>query len=174
MTDQTFEEVETPEATDEVETVEAAPEPAKTETKAKRPQLPDGFGTPIQFAHALTAKLRAEGKLEENEDFKPQVVYSYIKNRAKENPIPVVYVNPEGEVKADPTDGYRPAFRKDADGNLAEALAWWDEKEKRVAERKANAAAKAAKKAEKATTKSDAPASETVEVADEPVVDEAE
>lgn len=172
MSQDTFEEVETFEDAD-VEAVEEPAEEKKEEKKSKRPALPEGFGTPIQFAHALTNKLRAEGKLDENGEFKPQVVYSYIRNRAKENPIPVVYVSPEGNVVDEPTEGHRPAFRLNSEGVMEEALSWWDEKEKRVAQRKKNAAEKAAKKAEKATktTKSTEPAEEVVEVDDDEAVE---
>lgn len=171
MTDATFEEVET--VDEDTEVVEPAAEEKKEEKKSKRPALPDGYGTPIQFAKALTEKLRAERKLGENEEFKPQVVYSYIRNKAKENPIPVVYVDPNGNAVDEPTDGYRPAFRKNDSGELYEAMAWWDEKEQRVAQRKANAAEKAAKKAQKAT-KSEAPAEEVVDAGEAEEVTEAE
>lgn len=171
MSQDTFEEVESFEDAD-VEAVEepVAEEKKKEEKKSKRPALPEGFGTPIQFAHALTEKLRAEGKLDENGEFKPQVVYSYIRNRAKENPIPVVYVNSEGDVRDEPTEGYRPAFRLNSEGVMEEALSWWDEKEERVAQRKKNAAEKAAKKAKKAT-KSTEPAEEVVEADDDEAVE---
>jgi hypothetical protein len=149
-----FEEVETTEAPEEVEAV-TTEEPKETK-KAKRAQLPAGFGTPIQFAKVLTAKLREEGTYGEGDEFKPQVVYSYITHRSKENPIPVVFVNPEGETVDEPTEGYRPAFRKNEDDEFAEALAWWDAKEQRKEQRKANAAEKAAKKASKADTKQEA------------------
>jgi hypothetical protein len=153
------------------ESVEPAAE-EQAEKKSKRPAMPDGYGTPIEFAHALTAKLREEGKLGENEDFKPQVVYSNIRNKAKTNPIPVVFVDPEGNEYEEPADGLRPAFRKDENGVLAEALAWWDEKDARVAARKENAAKKAAEKSERAKSK---PAkSETTEAVEADGVEEYE
>lgn len=160
------EDVETVEPVEDAEVVEPA-EDEKEKKKAKRPELPAGFATPIKFAHALTARLREEGKMAEDEEQKPQVVYSYIRNRAKTDPIPVVFITPEGEEFDEPAEGRRPAFRVNEEGEFEEAMAWWTRKDERKAERAANAKAKAEKKAEKKTKGDDGPI-----VVDE--VDEAE
>jgi hypothetical protein len=172
---QTEEYVDVEETEDTVEPVAEATEEKKT---SKRPSMPEGYATPIAFAHALTEKLRAEGKLGDGEEFRPQVVYSNIRNISKTNPIPVVYVDTEGNEYEDQNEDrtLRPAFRLDADGKMAEAMQWWDEKEARVAQRKQNAKEKAEKKASapaKAAKKADT--EEAPVVADEEYeVDEAE
>jgi hypothetical protein len=67
----------------------------------------------------------------------PQQVYSMIKNSSKNHPFPTHEAG-----------GRKNLLKQD------EALEWWTEKDKRVEERKANAAKKAADKAERATNKS--------------------
>jgi hypothetical protein len=118
---------------DETETVpaaEATTAKAKKEPKPK-PVFADGFVTPIEFQKALISTGRAPA------DFRPQVVYSYIKNVSKVNPFPV---------STDEATG-RPVV------HLEQGLAWWDKKEELKGERKANAATKAETKAAKAAAK---------------------
>jgi len=125
----------------------------KKESKSKRPPVPSGFDTPINFAHALTARLQTEGKLEENEVFKPQVVYSYVKNKSKADPFPVYEVDKDGVEHEEHVDGVTRPLLKVVDGEFVEAMAWWDRKDERVAKRKENAKAKAQAKADKAAAK---------------------
>jgi hypothetical protein len=141
--------------TTEAEVAAAAPAEAAP-AKGKRAKLPAGWGTPIEFAHALTARLQGEGTLKEGEVFKPQVVYSYIKNQGKANPFPVYYVTEDGMVKETDDDTTRPALKLDENGNFAEAMTWWDDKESRKVASAANKAAKADKKS--ATPAAPAPA----------------
>jgi hypothetical protein len=144
------EEVETPNVEDVTEdVVEEAAAPA--EKKSKRPPVPAGYNTPINFAHALTARLQAEGKLAEGEDFRPQVVYSYIKNPGKTNSFPVHFMDPAGVEYEGDGEGVRPLLKVDDEGNFAEAMAWWDDKEERKLASKAKKAAAEAAKAEKAS-----------------------
>lgn len=150
---------ETPTEVQEVEngpedSVEAPPAEAKpaetTEKKGKRAKLPTGYDTPINFAHALTKRLQEEGKLAEDAVFRPQVVYSYLKNRSKVDPFPVHFVQEDGtELEAD-DETTRPALKVEDDGTFKEAMDWWDRKEERNATKATNAKEKAAKKAEKA------------------------
>jgi len=129
------------EETDEVEEGDEAEKPKKTaKKKAKaRPPVPEGYIAPVAFAKVLTAREIAAGRLEEDEEVPPQMIYSYIKNTAKgKDPLPSY------------SAGGRDNLLKEA-----EALAWWDRKEERAKERKA------AKKAEKAK-----PAAETKEAED--------
>jgi hypothetical protein len=145
----------------ETEETDAPATPAdKPEKKAsKRPPVPSGYDTPINFAHALTARLQSEGQLKEGEVFKPQVVYSYVKNRSKNDPFPVYFVFADGSQTEEPTpnDGSRPLLKVEEDGTFAEAMAWWDRKDERKAQRAQNAKDKAAKKAAGAQKKADAP-----------------
>lgn len=127
---------------DEVEEVTAVTptgKPVKSASKEPaRPPVPEGYISPVAAAKKLgehlTAKAREEDPDAPQIEVRPQVVYSYIKNsKGGKNPIPTY------------EEGGRSNLLK-----LDEFLAWWDEKDQRVAERKANAAAKEAKKAEKA------------------------
>jgi hypothetical protein len=111
-------EVDTP--TEVAETTEAKP------TSTPRAALGEGFISPIQFRN----KLVELGKV--GDDFRPQVIYSYIKNKSKNDPFPTHESNGRVAIK------------------LEEGLEWWDRKEARKVERKTNAEAKAAKAAEKA------------------------
>jgi hypothetical protein len=143
------------------------------EKKGKRAKLPEGYGAPIQFAHALTERLTKEGrtdKLDEDGRFRPQLVYSYIKSKSKVDPFPVHYVDADGN-EYDSPDGenVRPALLLDSDGNFTEAMEWWDRKE----QRKADAAAKKAEKAEKKATKTEA-SSDAVAAEEPGTVEEAE
>jgi hypothetical protein len=133
-------EVENFDETEEVPETAATPTEAKptVATKPKRGTLPDGYVTPVQFAKELTSKGYGNDDnqpAETNVIVPPQVVYSYIKNAPKDHPFP----NTEnGDLKMilDDNQVERRAFKLD------EGLAWWADKVKRAAERKANAAAK--------------------------------
>jgi hypothetical protein len=165
------EEVETPNAEDVTEdVVDEAAVPA--EKKSKRAPVPAGYDTPINFAHALTARLQGEGKLAEGEDFRPQVVYSYIKNPGKTNSFPVHYVDPAGVEYEGAGEGVRPLLKVDDEGNFTEAMEWWDAKETRKVESKAKKAAAEQAKAEKAAAKPAAAAKKDAAPVDE--VDEFE
>jgi hypothetical protein len=126
--------------TDDVDTPAESDTPAETtDTKAKeptRPPVPQGFISPVQFAKDLTKHLREKNA--EQKEIPPQQIYSMIRNSGKENPFPVY------------SEGGRNNLIK-----LEEGLAWWDAKDTRVAERKANAEAKAAKKAAAAANKTE-------------------
>ena len=139
---------------EDVEEVPAEAEKPKGATKKAtkaantRPPVPAGYISPVAAAKKLsahlTAKARAAGQLEEDEEIevRPQVVYSYIRN------------NQEGKSK-NPIKTYSEGGRENL-LKLDEFIAWWDEKDARVAARKAGAK-KTAKKAEAA------PAEEVVE-----------
>jgi len=113
-------------STEEVETVAEGTETPAKESKSTRPKLEEGYVSPIEFRNELVKSGRV------TDDFRPQVIYSYIRNGGKNNPFPVHDSNG------------RPAIK------LEEGFAWWDAKEARKVEREANAKAKAEKKAEKA------------------------
>lgn len=168
MTTDYTQDVELP-AEDVVEDATVTEDEPRQDKKSTRPKLPEGWGTPIEFAKALTPRLRADGKLGEDEDMRPQVIYSHIRNRSKDpdKRIPVYWVKQLDDGTVDvldtETEGYRPAFRKDENSELTEALEWWAAKDARVAQSKANAAAK---KAGKGTKKESAPAEETVDADD--------
>jgi hypothetical protein len=132
-------EVDVPaEPTDEVDTAEDTP--TAKETKPSRPEVPTGYITPVAFAKLLTARLREQGKLDADGEVKPQVVYATLKNASKNHPFP----------KYDGINGRNNLIKLDENGEPAEAFEWWDAKDQRAAERKANAAAKATKKSAKA------------------------
>jgi len=130
------------------------PKAAKAKKESTRPPVPEGFISPVQFAKLLgehlTAKARETNPEAEAIEVRPQVVYSYIKNNdaSSKNPFPCR------------TDVPGRAIVLKAD----EGLAWWDEKNARVAKSKADRAAAAAAKAKKAETSPQA-AAETGEVA---------
>ena len=131
---------EAPEAADGEAKPDAKP------SKNKRPPVPEGFITPVAFAKELTKHLHESGDLDADAEIPPQMVYSYLKSNSKgDNAFPQ-YPGGEG----------RKVLLK-----LDEALAWWDAKNVRVAERKANAANKEAKKAAKADETAPAAASAT-------------
>jgi uridine phosphorylase len=105
-------------ATGDAQVTEAA---ATTETaaapKRQKDQIPEGFVSPVQFAHELDKHLgRPDGTT------RPQVIYGFVKNS-----------------KTFPSQE-RAGFPKFI-VNLAEALTWWDEKEARKSEREAAKAA---------------------------------
>jgi hypothetical protein len=165
-----MQEVEVPEVDETTETPAEASTETKTEAKpkGKRAKLPEGWGTPIQFNNALTKYLRETGVLaEDDDDHRPQVIYSYIKNKSKDHPFPVHYVTEAGEERPEDDDETRPALKLagSEDGRFpefGEAFLWWEEKEERVKNRKANAAKKAAEKKDKAASK---PATDATEPA---------
>lgn len=138
--------VDTPAEDDEVEEVPsgtaaapADPKAEKPKKESSRPAVPEGYVSPVQFAKILTEHLRANGKLDENQEVRPQVVYSYIKNNGPDskNPFPAK----KGEDVGAPG---RSVVLKAQEG-----LDWWDAKDERVAKGKQDRAAKAAAKAEK-------------------------
>jgi hypothetical protein len=104
--------------------------PAKEKKESSRLSVPDGYTTPIGFKNALVE----QGKVPA--DYRPQLVYAYVKNPGKKNPFPVKWTNgtevfdTKDEAQAETPAGKeaRPVV------NLDEALAWWDEKEQRKAE----------------------------------------
>jgi hypothetical protein len=109
------------ENTDEVETTDeaATAEGEETKSKSKKTPLPDGYQTPVGFTHVL--------KEQRGVDVRPQVIYGYVRNNK--------------------------AFQEfsgtnEGDGrvilNVERALAWWDEKEAKKAEREQKKAAEAA------------------------------
>lgn len=136
-----------------------ATEPAKadaTPSKPKRPSAPEGYITPVAFAHKLTERLRKEGVLAEGEAFAPQQVYSWVKqgkSMSAKNPLKSY------------SEGGRDNLLK-----LDEAMAWYDAKEQRKAEAAAKKAEAAKAAAAKAQTSPQA-AAETGEVSTEPVVE---
>jgi len=103
----------------------SAEKPAKaTKSTTPRVKAPEGFVKPVEFAKILGEHL---GKV-----VPPQVVYSYIKNNQGEG---ARHPFPTHEVA-----GYAWYIKAE------EGLAWWDEKNGRVAASKEERAAKAAKK----------------------------
>jgi hypothetical protein len=144
---------------DETETIgdgtAAAPTDEKAaKAKASRPAVPEGYIAPVEFAKVLTKHLQTEhpelgvrlpspsGKTE----MRPQEVYSYIKNNAagSKHPFPAVSgddINPETNQPYAPG---RSLILKAAEG-----LEWWDTKDLRVKQGKAEKAEKAKAKAEK-------------------------
>jgi hypothetical protein len=148
--------VDTPDfdAEDEVAELVEGEKPAEKEKAKKepaRPPVPEGKVSPVQFAKILSKHLTE--KRGEETTVAPQVVYSYIKNNGEGSKNPFPATKSEGR-----------AAVVDAEA----ALAWWDAKDARVAERKTAAAEKAAKKAEKATEK---PAEQVVEAEDAPAAE---
>jgi hypothetical protein len=137
------------EAVDATGAAEGTSTPAKAAKEPARGDLPEGYVTPVGFAKELSKPKdgNAENTADDNfrhtdkngsHEVKPQMVYSYMRNASKENPFPI-------ETVKDSLNHDRQALKLEA------GLAWWDAKNARVAERKANAAAKEQKKAEKAS-----------------------
>jgi hypothetical protein len=143
-----LDEVDTPTAEPEGEIDLPAGDTAKTDAasdpstaavpkKATKPPVPAGFITPVAFAHTLTEKLRGTKQLAEGEVFPPQMVYSWVK---------------AGQ-KSGAKDGL-PSYSEGGRDNLLkadEAMAWYDRKDQRVADRKAAKEKKAAEAAAKAS-----------------------
>jgi hypothetical protein len=133
--------VDTPAAGAETDVAPTETERANA-TKATRPKLDGGLVSPIEFKNALGKPVAEGGR---GVDIRPQIVYSYIRNQAKNDPFPFVMNNGRPGVKLD------------------EALAWWDRKEARKVEReqaKATKAAADAAKAAPAEAESNAPVAE--------------
>jgi len=144
--------------------------PAKEKKESTRAAVPDGFIAPVAFAKVLTDHLREEHETlgvrkGPDEVVAPQVVYSYIKNNGPDskNPFPAVKGDDTNPETGQPYAPGRALVLKADEG-----LAWWDAKDVRVAEGKAERAAKAASKAAKAQTSEQA-AAETGEVSTGPV-----
>lgn len=119
-----------------------AEKPAKAKKEPARGDLPEGYVTPVQLAKVLTEKGLHTDRSGAVVEVKPQMVYSYMKNAPKEDPFPV-------ETIKDSLGHDRQATKTD------DAVAWWERKNARVAERKANATAKAEKKAARAEAKAE-------------------
>jgi hypothetical protein len=102
------------ETTASTEGTTEAPTEAKAEKKTKH-DLPDTHVTPVGFAHLL--------KSERGVEVRPQVIYGYLKNSKDFAQHASIH-----------TDG-RNIVAKEG------ALAWWDAKEARKAEKAATAAA---------------------------------
>jgi hypothetical protein len=188
-------EVDTPEALDDEaeDTVAdgAAGEGAKQEKAPKEPKAParatppDGLITPVQFAKVLTEHLEAKGFSNKNgpvtaksatspgNPIPPQYIYSMLSQSQKpnaKNPVPTYVSDHAGNVYK---TGEQPEGTPLARVNLlkeTEALAWWDEKDSRVAASKTAKAEKAAKAAEKAAATPTAPVVEAEAPAD-PIVE---
>lgn len=127
------ESVDTPEASEEGKTPKAKKEP-------KRGELPEGYVTPIGLAHELTKRGLHQNRAGETVEVRPQMVYSYMKNAPKDDAFP-------SETVTDSIGAERNAVKLDA------GIAWWERKNERVSQRKANAAAKAEKKAQREAQK---------------------
>ena len=114
---------------------------AKREPKPKkepaRGELPEGYVTPVGLAKVLTEKKLHIGRDGQPAEIRAQMVYSYIKNAPKDHPFPL-------ETVTDSLGKERQAVKVEA------GVEWWEAKNERTAQRKANAAEKATKKAEKA------------------------
>jgi hypothetical protein len=140
--DDNFDDVEEVDEPEEEVTEETTTE-AKAEkepAKPKRGDLPEGWVTPIQFAKVLGEKgLHTDRDGNVVDEVKPQMVYSYMKNSPKDDRLEPTDIK-------DSNDVTRSALKLD------DALAWWERKNARAAERKANAAEKAKKSAAKAET----------------------
>ena len=148
--DPSIEDLAAPEVEDTSELEETngpeASDKAKPEAKAKGPKrgkLPEGTVTPVGLAKILTEKKMHTNKAGEVIEVKPQMVYSYMKNSSKDDRLETHEVTDDAGVS-------RQVFKVD------DAIAWWERKNKRVTERKANAADKAAKAAAKPAATSDA------------------
>jgi len=124
--------------TDE-KSAETAPAAAATPKKVKAP-LPEGFVTPVEFAHRLGDKVN-----QNRESIRPQIIYGYLKNNAagSKNPFPAKQ-NSDGAWIVDEKAGF----------------AWYDALQGRKATNAQKAAAKAAEAAKTpapATTAATAP-----------------
>jgi len=134
---------------EETETVDAAPptkgnvvkKNATTKKASTRPAVPDGYVSPVaaakELSKHLTEKAHAAGSIKDDEEIevRPQIVYSYIKNNGPTSKNPIKTYEEGGRVNL---------------LKLDEFLAWWDEKDARVATRKANVKTKTPAAAEKA------------------------
>jgi len=157
-----FDDVETVEPTDEdVEVVPATDTPTEskpTEAKAPaRPPKPEGYITPVEFAHKITEKLRTDGTMNKDQSFPPQQVYSWVKqgkSPSAKNPL-----------KSYSEGGRENLLKED------EAWAWYNAKNERKAAADKAKQDKAAADAEKAkNAPATAPVTE-VEAPSEPVAE---
>jgi hypothetical protein len=128
-------------------TADNAEKAPKAKKEPARGDLPEGYVTPVGLAKILSERKLHTNREGETVDVKPQMVYSYIKNAAKDDPFPM-------ETVTDSIGKERQAVKVD------DGVAWWIRKNERTAQRKQNAAQKAAAKAEKAAKAEAAPAEE--------------
>ena len=103
-----------------------------------RGELPEGYVTPVGLAKVLGERgLQQNRQGETLSEVRPQMVYSYIKNASEKDPFPL-------ETVTDSIGKERQALKLD------EGIAWWERKNERTAQRKANAAEKKAKAEQRA------------------------
>jgi hypothetical protein len=126
-------------------TEEAAPKEKKAKAEPKRGDLPAGYVTPIGLTRELNERNLCLDKNGDVKVGKPQETYSYINNAPKEHPFPLVEVEDSVGTKRSVV-------------LLEEGIAWWEAKNARTAERRANAQAKREKKATKDAAKAEEPA----------------
>ncbi len=107
---------------------ETAAPAEKAKKGPARGELPEGFVTPTALAKELTAREMHTDRDGNVAEVRPQMVYSYIRNASKEDPFPIETV--------------QDSLGKDRQVvSLEEGIAWWERKNARVAERRANAKA---------------------------------
>lgn len=127
---------------EDVEELPATPQapqataPAATPKATKAP-VPDGYITPVQFAHELTERERKAGRIGPGDVIAPQVIYSYVNQGKKPG------AKPETSLKSYSEGGRNNLLKRE------EAFKYWDDKAARQAGRLAakeakNAAATAA------------------------------
>jgi hypothetical protein len=122
----------------ETDTVpEAAEATPAAPAKPKRAPAPEGYITPVTWAHKLSERLQKAGKLAAGTEIPPQMVYSWVKQG--KNP------NAKDGLKSYSEGGRENLLKED------EANAWYDRKEQRSAEREAAKKAKAAEAAKQPT-----------------------
>jgi hypothetical protein len=168
--------VDTPAETDTVaEGSEGETKQPKAKKEPARGELPDGYVTPVGFAHELTKRLQAQGAsnkhglITEANPIPPQQIYSTMRNSTK-TPMPFAIANKEqteGGI-VDSKGLHRTA------GKLDELFAWWDAKDTRKAERSANATAKAEKKENTPSGEAPVAEAEGMDAASSEVVEEAQ
>jgi BRCT domain type II-containing protein len=155
---------------EDVESTEATEKPAKEKKEPQRLSVDSlaeqGYTTPIGFKNELVKTERVP------EDYRPQLVYAYVKNPGKKNPFPVKWTNgtevfdTREDAQANTVEGKeaRPVV------HLEDALTWWDEKEQRRAEAKTakETASTDEKPAAKKSRSRKAKAEEVVEVDEAP------
>jgi hypothetical protein len=121
--------------------------------KPKRAPAPEGYITPVAWAHKLSERLQKANKLPANLEIPPQMVYSWVKQG--KNPTA------KDGLKSYTEGGRENLLKED------EANAWYDRKEQRVAEREAAKQAKAAEAAKQpaaAPVEAEAPTEPVAEV----------
>lgn len=156
--------------TDEVDTdVETTDEgveekPAKEKKEPQRLSVDSlaeqGYTTPIGFKNALVESERVAA------DYRPQLVYAYVKNPGKKNPFPVKWTNGTEVFDTREAAQENTVAGKEARPvvHLEDALAWWDEKEVRKAQAKVEKTEAADKPAKAASKGKRAKKEEVVEV----------